>query len=119
MKKYFKILIGILIVSNLFAESNQKKFVTPKMTEPFSESYYKAISEKLSAWIPAGEINSKTDVYITISPDGKFDYEFVRESKSKEFNEGLKAFLDEQKNVKYPVYMNQTVKTFITFKKEK
>jgi hypothetical protein len=117
MKKYFKVLIGILIVSSLAAETTEKKFNNPKFSEPFANEYYGAISERLSEWIPIGS-GLKAVINIYIYSDGKFDYEILKESTSKEFNDSLKAFLEKQKDIKYPVYNNRNVKINVDFKSE-
>ncbi|RXI31174.1 TonB C-terminal domain-containing protein [Arcobacter ellisii] len=132
MKKYFKVLIGILIVSSLAAETKETdpqrfkkyfeeqkeiKFNNPKFSEPFANEYYGAISERLSAWIPVGS-GLKAVINIYIYSDGKFDYEILKESTSKEFNDSLKAFLEKQKDIKYPVYNNRNIKINVDFKSE-
>ena len=116
MKKYLKVLIGILIVSNLFGnEPIEKSIKAPSLNAPFAHSYYSAISERLSAWVPVGS-GLKAVVIIRIKPDGKFDYEMIKESTSQEFNDSLKAFLEKQKDIRYPVYKNREFRTYIDFK---
>ena len=82
----------------LSAETTEKKFNNPKFSEPFANEYYGAISERLSAWIPVGS-GLKAVINIYIYSDGKFDYEILKESTSKEFNDSLKAFLEKQKDI--------------------
>ncbi|MGE4444717.1 MAG: TonB C-terminal domain-containing protein [Candidatus Altimarinota bacterium] len=118
MKKYFKVLIGILIVSSLYAEEQKEiKFNNPKFSEPFANEYYANIADRLSAWIPV-DSGLKAVLNIYIYSDGKFDYEILKESTSKEFNESLKAFLEKQKKIKYPVYKNRNIKLNVDFKSE-
>ena len=126
MKKYLKVLIGILIVNSLCAEEDYKKYFEepqkiekkpngPKLSEPFAHSYYSAISERLSAWVPVGS-GLKAVVLIFIDQNGKFDYGIIKESTSQEFNDSLKAFLEKQKEIRYPVYMNRPIRLNVDFK---
>lgn len=118
MKNIFKILIGILIINSLYAEEQKEiKFNNPKFSEPFAKEYYASISDRLSAWVPVGS-GLKAVLNIYIYSDGRFDYKFLKESTSKEFNDSLKEFLKKQKEIKYPIYKNRNIKLNVDFKSE-
>ncbi len=98
-----KILITILMLFNL-TNADEK-----------INNYYEKIMDNLSAWEPVG-IKQKAVIQITINEKGNFNYKFIKEADSKEFNDSLKFFLDKQKNIRYPIYKNQTKKLNVDFK---
>ncbi|CAM3528530.1 TonB C-terminal domain-containing protein [Arcobacter aquimarinus] len=118
MKRYFKILFVFLITINLYSKEKEIIFNNPKLSEVFANEYYISISDRLSAWRPVGK-NLKAIVSVMIYNNGNFDYEIIKESESKEFNDILKKFLEEQKKIRYPIYKNRNVKINVDFKSEK
>lgn len=118
MKRYFKIIFIFIITINLYSKEKEIIFNNPKPSESFAHEYYSSISDKLSVWSPVGK-NLKAKVYIMIYNNGKFDYEIIKESESKEFNDNLKKFLEEQKEIRYPIYKSRNVKINVDFKSEK
>lgn len=118
MKRYFKIIFIFVITINLYSKEKEIIFNNPKLSESFAHEYYSSVSNKLSAWSPVGK-NLKAIVSVMIYNNGRFDYEIIKESESKEFNDNLKKFLEEQKEIRYPIYKSRNVKINVDFKSEK
>lgn len=83
-----------------------------------SNKYYDAVLKLLYAWPGMGE-GLKAVVRVTIQPDGRFDYKFVDYSSDEAFNISLKDFLEEQKNIQYPIpESNKSITIDVDFKSE-
>ena len=85
-----------------------------------TDEYFSQVSELLSVWTPTvREDGLKAVVLVIIDTSGKFDYRFVTYSLNQNFDLSLKAFLDEQKSIIYPIpKKNKTVKINVDFKSE-
>lgn len=85
-----------------------------------SDDYYSQISDMLSAWMPTTrEAGLKAVVLVMIDLNGRFDYRIVTNSGNETFDSSLRVFLDEQKNVVYPVpTKNKDVRINVDFKSE-
>lgn len=85
-----------------------------------SDEYFSKVNEMLSAWSPTTrEENLLATIIVTISPSGSFDYRFTKFSQNINFDESLKAFLEEQKSIIYPKpKKGKTVKISVNFRSE-
>ena len=108
MKNIFKITMILMIFTNILIAEKLDKF---------DDLYYMGISERLSKWIPIGS-KQKATVKITIDKNGKFDYEMKKKAESEEFNQSLIKFLEEQKQIRYPVNRDKFIKIVVEFKSE-
>ena len=83
-----------------------------------SDEYFSKISEMLSAWVPVGS-GLKAVVIVMVDLNGKFDYSFSKKSGDETFDTSLKAFLEEQKNIAYPVpTKGKAIRVQVDFKSE-
>lgn len=85
-----------------------------------SDEYYSQVQDLLNQFTPTTRLKDlKAVVVISISPSGVFDYSFTSYSGNTNFDYSLKAFLDEQKSIIYPIpKKNRTVKISVDFKSE-
>lgn len=85
-----------------------------------SDEYYSKVQELLNEFTPTTRLKDlKAVVVISITPSGVFDYSFVSYSGNTNFDYSLKAFLDEQKSIMYPIPKNnRAVKISVDFKSE-
>lgn len=104
-----KILFCLIVLFN-FLNAEEDKFIM---------LYYQSISDKLIKWKPTKEKEiEKAVARISINEKGIFNYEIIKLSNSKNFNKNLIEFLEEQKNIKYPIYKNKEMKFNVDFKSE-
>ncbi len=114
MLNLFKILLILMIfISIIIADEVEK----PQKLDKFDDLYYMGIGERLAAWVPIGS-KQKATVKITIDKNGQFDYVMKKMAESDEFNQGLIKFLEEQKQIRYPVNRDKFIKIFVDFKSE-
>lgn len=85
-----------------------------------SDEYYSKVRALLDMFVPTTrEENLKSVVTVFIDASGRFDYRIVSYSNNTNFDESLKAFLDEQKSIIYPKpKKNKTLKINVDFKSE-
>lgn len=85
-----------------------------------SDDYFSQIDEMLSAWMPTTrEPGLKAVVLVMIDLNGRFDYRFVTNSGNETFDTSLRNFLEEQKNIVYPIpTKNKDVRINVDFKSE-
>ena len=87
---------------------NDKKTTTnvrssSKSKSKESNEYFSEVSALLDAWVPLiRQDNLAATVLVIISPNGKFNYRFSKYSGNSDFDNSLKAFLEEQKSIMYP-----------------
>src|SRR5574344_166790 len=68
-----------------------------------NDDYGSKIYEMLYSRAPVSEDRSLViTVMVSISPDGAFDYKFVKRSSSEAYNTAIRLYLDEQKDIAYP-----------------
>lgn len=83
--------------------TNQRRKTSSK-NEQSDDKYVNLIASMLDQWNPTlSEIELKARVKVSISPRGEFSYNFVQFSSNLSFNASLKAFLDEQTSIIYPI----------------
>ena len=85
-----------------------------------SDDYGSKIYEMLYSRAPISEDKSLViTVRVVISPSGNFDYKFVKRSSSEAYNTAIRLYLDEQKDIAYPVPPDGKEKTYdVNFKFE-
>ncbi len=98
--------------TNTTSKSSSKKGET--------NEYYSKVRALLDKFVPTTrEENLKSVVLVIIDSRGRFDYRIVSSSNNTNFDESLKAFLDEQKSIIYPKpKKNKTLKINVDFKSE-
>ena len=114
LRNILKILLTLMIFINIINADEVEK---PQKLDKFDDLYYMGIGERLSAWVPIGS-KQKATVKITIDKNGQFNYEMKKMAESVEFNQGLIKFLEEQKQIRYPVNRDKFIKIFVEFKSE-
>ena len=83
-----------------------------------NDEYFSKVSDLLSVWVPVGS-GLKAVVLIMIDLNGKFDYRFVNKSGDEAFDTSLQAFLDEQRNIPYPIpTKDKAIRINVDFKSE-
>ena len=104
-----KILFCLIILFN-FLNAQSDKFI---------DLYYESVADRLAKWTPTEEKEREiANIKIIINEVGKFDYKIIKLANSEKFNKSLKNFLEEQKNIKYPIYKNRIMKIDVDFKSE-
>ena len=85
-----------------------------------SNEYFSKIDSLLSVWTPTVRVDGLiSTVLIKIDMNGKFEYEITKYSGNDIFDLSLKDFLEEQKNISYPIpEKNKVVKISVDFKSE-
>lgn len=85
-----------------------------------SDEYFSKVNEMLSVWTPTTRAeNLLATIIVTISPNGNFQYRFTKFSQNVNFDESLKAFLEEQKSIIYPKpKKGKSVKISVNFRSE-
>lgn len=79
-----------------------------------TDEYGSKIYEMLYAKAPiANDASLKIEALVKISPDGKFDYKFNKRSSNEDYNTSIRLYLDEQKDIVYPIPPDGKAKTFI------
>ena len=111
-----------LKVDSLLKDTRTTTNTTSKSSSKKGETdeYYSKVRALLDRFIPTTrEENLKSVVLVIINRKGEFDYKIVSYSNNTNFDESLKAFLDEQKSIIYPIpKKNKTVKINVDFKSE-
>lgn len=104
------------VLDDKVTTTDKKRITTSKVQE--NDEYFSKVDELLNEFIPTTrEINLIATVLVTISPNGKFDYRFIKFSKNDRFNIDLKAFLEQQKSIIYPIpKKGKTVRINVDFK---
>ncbi len=85
-----------------------------------SDEYFSKVDSLLSVWTPTVRAEGLVStVLIYISKNGKFDYKFLNYSGNTTFDISLKEFLEEQKNIIYPIPKNnKVIQISVDFKSE-
>lgn len=99
--------------------TKRKNRITSK-SKGESDEYFSKVNELLNQWIPKRTKDGlKARVIVKIDNRGNFDYKFKSFSGDTNFDDSLKAFLEEQKSVKYPIPKNnKSVEIGVDFKSE-
>ena len=96
--------------------SNTKSTNATKGVE--TDEYFSKVNDLLSAWVPVGS-GLKAVVLVMFDLNGKFDYRFVNKSGDESFDASLGAFLDEQRNIPYPIpTKDKAIRINVDFKSE-
>lgn len=99
-KKSSNVKIDSLLADTKTTTNTKSKSSTK---EGESDEYYSKVRELLDQFVPTTrEDNLKAVVLVIIDSSGKFDYRFVTYSLNNNFDDSLKAFLEEQKSIIYP-----------------
>lgn len=116
-KKSSNVKIDSLITDTKTTTDSKSKSAT-KGEE--TDEYFSKVNELLNEFTPSTrEANLKAVVLVIISPSGQFDYSIKSLSNNESFDASLKAFLEDQKNVPYPVpKQGNTVRVEVDFKSE-
>jgi len=116
-KKSSNVKIDSLLADTKTTTNTKSKSSTK---EGESDEYYSKVRELLDQFVPTTrEDNLKAVVLVIIDSSGKFDYRFVTYSLNNNFDDSLKAFLEEQKSIIYPKPKNnKTLKINVDFKSE-
>ena len=116
-KKSSNVKIDSLLADTKTTTNTKSKSSTK---EGESDEYYSKVRELLDQFVPTTrEDNLKAVVLVIIDSSGKFDYRFVTYSLNNNFDDSLKAFLEEQKSIMYPKPKNnKTLKINVDFKSE-
>jgi hypothetical protein len=84
------------------------------------DEYFSKVDSLLSVWTPTVRVDGLVStILIYINKNGKFDYKFLNYSGNLTFDSSLKEFLEEQKNIIYPIPKNnKVVQISVDFKSE-